>query len=76
MSIDEGRADELTVAILGILKKHYVRGPSGRERVLEAVIALATATGVTLAGSGEEAVQVFFKQLEIQRTMWKDGGEG
>jgi hypothetical protein len=56
------RITEMTEAILTIVQQHYQRGPTHRDRVLEAVNALAIASAVAIKGTESEQVMRFFQE--------------
>lgn len=61
--LDRDRVERLVGALLGVLKAYYEAGPIHRQRVYEVLNALAAVTGITLAGTDEEAFQFFCTAL-------------
>jgi hypothetical protein len=64
--LDRERIEELTTQILILLRQNYVRGPISRDRVYEALNALAYCTAVTVRGTDpDEALKWFSDALNI-----------
>ena len=64
--LDRERIEELTTQILFLLRLNYARGPVSRERVYEALNALAFCTAVTVRGTDpDEALDWFSDALNI-----------
>ena len=49
--LDEKRIDELARQMLILMRENYLRGPVSRDRVYEALNALAFCTAVTVRGT-------------------------
>jgi hypothetical protein len=63
--MDEERTHKLAENLLVLLQEHYKAGPISRDRVFEALNALALAVAVTLQGTDQRAVKFFMEALEI-----------
>jgi hypothetical protein len=62
--LDEQRIEDLAKGILLALRTNYLAGPVSRDRVYEALNALAFATATVLAGAADsEAGEFFAKAL-------------
>jgi hypothetical protein len=68
MPLDSDRIELLAKRFLGIVRSNYQQGPEGRDRVLEALNALAIVVAFVMAGTGkDDAAQEFFNSaLENQ----------
>lgn len=63
MTLDNDRVEFLTKRFMGIVRSHYLEGPTGRDRVLEVLNSLACTVAFVLAGtdrSGMNPAQEFF----------------
>jgi hypothetical protein len=61
MPLDDERIELLARRFLDIVRSNYVQGPTGRDRVFEALNALAIAVAFVMAGTdGDDAAQEFF----------------
>ena len=58
--LDEKRIDELAKQMLILIHEHYVRGPISRDRVYEALNALAFCTAVTVRGADPDEALAWF----------------
>ena len=58
--LDRERIEELTTQILILLRQNYVRGPISRDRVYEALNALAYCTAVTVRGTDPDEALAWF----------------
>jgi hypothetical protein len=58
--LDRDRIERLMGQILLPIRENYIKGPIHKDRVYEALNALAVATAVTLAGTGDEEAYTFF----------------
>jgi hypothetical protein len=69
-SLDQARVERITFAVLAAVKENYLLGPMSRERVLEALNALAGSAATIIAGceDGEEAI-AFFSQAFNQNLL-------
>jgi hypothetical protein len=68
--LQQASTEALACAIMTKIRDHYLRGPAGRDRVYEALNALAfnVATilhGVDSPAGSEECTQFFEKALEV-----------
>jgi hypothetical protein len=63
--LDQERVERLTVVILAALKENYQKGPISRDRVFEALNALAASVSMVIAGcdDGGEAMSFFVRAL-------------
>jgi hypothetical protein len=61
-ALDEQRIEELAKAIMLALRTNYLAGPVSRDRVYEALNALAFATATLLAGAADSEAEEFFAQ--------------
>jgi hypothetical protein len=69
--LDQARVERITFAILAAVKENYLLGPTpSRDRVLEALNALAGSAATIIAGceDGEEAI-AFFSQAFNQNLL-------
>lgn len=67
--LDRQRVEEVCTEILRVIQANYLRGPISRDRVLEALNALAIATAFVIKGADDangEARRFFAKALEQQ----------
>jgi hypothetical protein len=66
--LDNDRVEFLAKRFMGIVRSHYLEGPTGRDRVLEVLNALAVTVAFVLAGAGgDDSAQEFFNEaLENQ----------
>ena len=60
--LDRARVEGLVMAIMEPIRDHYLAGPPGRGRVLEALNALATTVATVVAGTGDREARRFFDQ--------------
>ena len=67
IEVDRPTTEALTQAIGDVVRAHYRARPPGRDRVLEALNALAVITAVVIAGTGcdPDAVE-FFREAVAQ----------
>lgn len=63
--LDEDRIEQLAFEILKAIRANYTRGPISRDRVYEALNALAFCTVVTVAGADDEALKWFNDALNL-----------
>lgn len=61
-ALDEERIWKLAKRILFALRTNYLAGPVSRDRVYEALNALAFATATVLAGASDSQAQEFFSE--------------
>jgi hypothetical protein len=64
--LDDDRVEFLAKRFMGIVRSHYLQGPTSRDRVLEVLNALAVTVAFVLAGSGGDAQEFFNDALENQ----------
>jgi hypothetical protein len=67
--LDRSRIEALVVAFLLEIKKNYMRGPTSRDRALEALNALASCAALVIHGAdgmNGEAHRFFVDALEMQ----------
>lgn len=60
--MDEGRVKQMVDAIGDVIKANYLRGPTGRARVFEALNALAVAAALVSKGTGDPLTVEFFRE--------------
>jgi hypothetical protein len=60
VGLDRDRIERLMGDILLPIRANYLRGPISRDRVYEALNALAAVTAITLAGTKDEDAYDFF----------------
>jgi hypothetical protein len=71
--LDRDRIEALSVAMLEHIRENYRIGPISRDRVYEALNALAFCVATVLQGTdSDEARQFFDKALKIQMKSLKD----
>jgi hypothetical protein len=64
--LDEERIEELARQMLILIRANYVKGPISRDRVYEALNALAFCTAVTIGGSDRhDALEWFSNALNV-----------
>jgi hypothetical protein len=78
MMMDQERVKALATEILGDIRDHYLRGPAGRDRVYEALNALAFTAATILHGvdspaGAEECTQFFEKALSVSLQNYSNG---
>jgi hypothetical protein len=64
--LDNDRVEFLAKRFMGIVRSHYLEGPTGRDRVLEVLNALACTVAFVLAGDDDSAQEFFNEALENQ----------
>lgn len=60
--LDEKRIEQLSVVLLEPIRANFHRGPTSRDRVYEALNALAFVTATVLQGAGDEAAYDFWQR--------------
>ncbi len=71
-SLDQDRIERLAGEILMAIRKNYVQGPISRDRVYEALNALAFSAAWIIRGAGDpEALEFFSKALNMNLTECK-----
>lgn len=53
--LDAGRVEQIAAVALAAVRENYVRGPTSRERALEALNACAFVAAAVIAGTGDRA---------------------
>ena len=64
--LDQERIEELARQMLILIRQNYIKGPVSRDRVYEALNALAFCTAVTVRGADrDEALKWFSDALNV-----------
>jgi hypothetical protein len=85
LTLDRGRIEKLSVDLMEHIRENYWKGPISRDRVYEALNALAFCKAVVVQGTGDpkEAQSFFDRALAMQSLdleqhppkSWSTGGE-
>lgn len=67
--LDRERIAQLSIRIMQAVRNNYVRGPQSRDRVFEALNALAIVTCTVIKGCDDDAKAVWFFQEAMMQQM-------